>query len=147
LDRRIENEIIPMCRAHDLGIISWSPLAQGALAGRYTDASRFPEGSRATQKPIYAGRITQQGIEVSARLAKRAAERNCTPAQLAVAWVLHQPGITGAIIGPRSVDQLEDVLPAAGMKLGEPDLRFFDSLVPPGTYVANHFNTADWMKG
>ena len=147
LDRRIENEIVPMCRAYDLGIITWSPLAQGVLAGRYTDDSRFPEGSRATQKPIYAERITQQGIEISARLAKRAAEKNCTPAQLAVAWVLHQPGITGAIIGPRSVGQLEDLLPAAGMKMEESDFRFCDALVPPGTYASSHFNTSNWMKG
>jgi aryl-alcohol dehydrogenase-like predicted oxidoreductase len=147
LDRRIENEIIPMCRAYDLGIISWSPLAQGALAGRYTDASRFPEGSRATQGPIYAGRITQQGIEISARLAKRASERSCSPAQLAVAWVLHQPGVTGAIIGPRSLEQLEDLLVAGEMKMEESDFSFCDSLVPPGTYVSNHFNTSNWMKG
>jgi aryl-alcohol dehydrogenase-like predicted oxidoreductase len=147
LDRRIENEIIPMCRAYDLGIISWSPLAQGTLAGRYADATRFPEGSRAAQNPIYAERVTQQGIEVGTHLAKRASEKNCTQAQLAVAWILHQPGITGAIIGPRSPEQLEDLLPAAAVKMEESDFRFCDSLVPPGTYVSNHFNSANWMKG
>ena len=146
LDRRIENEIIPMCRAYDLGIITWSPLAQGVLACRYKDASKLPKGSRGTQRSIYAERITQKGIEVSFELAKRAAEKGCTVAQLALAWVLNQPGITGAIIGPRNLEQFESLLPAINIKLKESDFNFCDALVPPGSYVSNHFNTSNWMK-
>jgi aryl-alcohol dehydrogenase-like predicted oxidoreductase len=146
LDRRIENEIVPVCKAYDLGLITWSPLAQGVLAGRYTDPSDLPEGSRGTQKRIYAERITQKGIEVSSKLAERAKGKGCTVAQLAVAWILRRPGITGAIIGPRTLGQLEDLLPSADIKLDEPDLRFCDELVPPGTNVSNHFNTSLWMK-
>jgi aryl-alcohol dehydrogenase-like predicted oxidoreductase len=146
LDRRIENEIIPMCKAYELGLITWSPLAQGILAGRYTDPSNLPEGSRGSHKRIYAERITQKGIEVSLRLAERAKGKGWTVAQLAVAWVLNQPGITGAIIGPRTLGQLEDLLPSADIKLDEFDLRFCDELVPPGTNVSNHFNTSLWMK-
>jgi aryl-alcohol dehydrogenase-like predicted oxidoreductase len=146
LDRRIENEIIPMCRAHDLGIITWSPLAQGVLACRYEDASNLPEGSRGTQRTVYAERITQRGIEVSFELAKRAAEKGCTVGQFAVAWVLNQPGITGAIIGPRTLEQFESLVPAIDIKLEESDFTFCDALVPPGSYVSNHFNTSNWMK-
>jgi aryl-alcohol dehydrogenase-like predicted oxidoreductase len=146
LDRRIENEIVPMCQAYDLGIITWSPLAQGVLACRYKDPSNLPKGSRGTQKPIYAERITQRGIEVSFELAKRAAEKGCTVAQLAVAWVLNQPGITGAIIGPRNLKQFESLLPTVDIQFEESDFTFCDSLVPPGTYVSNHFNTSFWMK-
>ena len=146
LDRRIENEIVPMCQAYDLGLITWSPLAQGVLAGRYTDPSNLPEGSRGTQKRIYAERITQKGIEVSLKLEERAKGKGCTVAQLAVAWILNQPGITGAIIGPRTLGQLEDLLLSADIMLDEPDLKFCDALVPPGTYVSNHFNTSNWMK-
>ena len=79
LDRRIENEIVPMCRAYDLGIITWSPLAQGVLACRYKDPSVLPEGSRGTQKPIYAERITPQGIQVGFELAKKAEEKEKSP--------------------------------------------------------------------
>ena len=146
LDRRIENEIVPMCQAYDLGLITWSPLAQGVLAGRYTDPSNLPEGSRGTQKRIYAERITQKGIEVSLKLEERAKGKGCTVAQLAVAWILNQPGITGAIIGPKTLEQLEDLLLSADIKLDESDFKFCDALVPPGTYVSNHFNTSNWMK-
>ena len=146
LDRRIENEIVPMCRAYDLGILSWAPLAHGVLAGRYTDASKLPEGSRGTLRSVYRDRITQEGVEVGLKFAKRAEEKGCSAAQLAVAWILHQPGITGAILGPRNMEQFETLLPAADLALHEEDLRFCDTLVPPGTHVTSYFNTSLWMK-
>lgn len=145
LDRRIENEILPMCRSFDLGIIAWSPLAHGVLAGRYTDASNLPEGSRGTIRNVFRERITQAGVEVGIQFAGKAAEKGCTAAQLAVAWVLHQPGITGTIIGPRNTEQLESLLPVLDISLDEDDLSFCDDLVPPGSYVTNYFNTTDWM--
>lgn len=145
LDRRAELQIFPMCRAYDMGVLSWSPLAQGVLAGRYTDAANIPAGSRGAFKPIYAERITQPGIEIAQKLAARAAQIGCTPPQLAVAWVIHQPGVTGAIIGPRTPAHLKDLLPAAEVALAEDDLRFCDSLVPPGRNVSDHFNTSGWM--
>lgn len=145
LDRRAEHEIFPMCKAYDMGVISWSPLAQGVLANRYTDANQIPPGSRGALKPIYAERITQEGIEVARKLAGHARQKGCTLPQLALAWVLHQPAITGAIIGPRTLTHLKDLLPAAGLRLIEEDLRFCDSLVPPGRNVSNHFNTSGWM--
>lgn len=144
LDRRAEQEIIPMCLAYDLGIISWSPLAQGVLAGRYQDAAQLPAGSRGAFKEIYGERITQKGIEISRALAKRAAAKPCTLPQLAVAWILAQPGISGAIIGPRTLAHLQDLLPAAELRLDQSDLDFCDSLVPPGTNVCDHFNTCRW---
>jgi 1-deoxyxylulose-5-phosphate synthase len=146
LDRRIENELVPMCQAYDLGIITWSPLAQGVLAGRYKDPLDLPKGSRGTQRALYAERITGEGIRVAFELAERVQRKGCTMAQFAVAWILHQPGITAAIIGPRSIDQFEDLLSSAGIKLDDSDLKFCDGLVPPGMNVSNHFNTSGWMK-
>ena len=145
LDRRIENEIIPMCQAYDLGIISWAPLAHGVLAGRYTDASELPEGSRGTLRSVYRERITPAGVEVGIKLAKHAGQKGCSAAQLAVAWIIHQLGITGAIIGPRNMDQFESLLPAVDVKLNEDDLKFCDELVMPGTFVTSYFNTSKWM--
>lgn len=63
LNRRIENETLPRCQAYDLGIIAWSPLAQGILAGGYTDASNLPNGSRGAQPKVFRERITQADIE------------------------------------------------------------------------------------
>ena len=144
LDRRAENEIVPMCKAYDLGIISWSPLAQGVLADRYQDANNLPEGSRGASKKIYGDRITQKGIEVAQQLAERARQKGCTLPQLAVAWILHQPGISGAIIGPRTWEHLSDLLPAADVHLDASDNKFCDTLVAPGTNVSDHFNTCRW---
>ncbi len=65
LDRRIENELIPMCQAHGLGTLTWGPLAHGVLAERYTDADTYPEDSRAAFRGgFYADRVTARGIEV-----------------------------------------------------------------------------------
>ena len=144
LDRRVEEEIVPMCRAYDMGIICWSPLAQGVLAGRYQDAADFAPGSRGAFKAIYAERITQTGIEVAQKLAKRAADKACSLPQLAVAWVLHQPGVTASIIGPRTLAHLKDLLAAADLSLDDSDLSFCDQLVKPGAFVSDHFNTAGW---
>lgn len=146
LDRRIENEIVPMCRAYDLGIISWAPLAHGVLAGRYTNASKLPDGSRGTLRKVYRDRITQKGVEVGRKFAKRAEEKGCSAAQLAVAWTLHQPGITAAILGPRNIEQFESLLPAVEVVLNEDDLQFCDTLVAPGTHVTSYFNTSLWMS-
>jgi aryl-alcohol dehydrogenase-like predicted oxidoreductase len=145
LDRRIEQEIVPMCKAYDMGIISWSPLAQGVLAGRYQDAAEIPPGSRGAFKNIYAERITQPGIEVARQLAEHAVDKGCSLPQLAVAWVLHQPGITASIIGPRTPAHLKDLLAAAELGLDDADLAFCDQLVKPGAFVSDHFNTAGWQ--
>jgi aryl-alcohol dehydrogenase-like predicted oxidoreductase len=144
LDRRIENEIIPMCQEYDLGIICWSPLAQGVLAGRYQDAANIPAGSRGAFKKIYGDRITQKGIEVAQELANRAQQKGCSLPQIAVAWILHQPGISGTIIGPRTLGHFVELLLAADVHLDESDLAFCDQLVPGGFYVSDHFNTCGW---
>jgi aryl-alcohol dehydrogenase-like predicted oxidoreductase len=135
-----------MCRAYDLGILAWAPLAHGVLAGRYTDASKLPEGSRGTLRTIYRDRITREGIEVGMKLVKRSEGKGCTAAQFAVAWVLHQPGVTASILGPRNLEQLESLLPSVDIRLTDDDLKFCDTLVLPGTHVTSFFNTSRWMK-
>jgi aryl-alcohol dehydrogenase-like predicted oxidoreductase len=147
LDRRIENELVPLCQAYGLAIIPWSPLAMGLLAGRYTDASSYPAGSRASLRGgIYAERVTARGIEVGQKFVQLAQEHQLSPAQLAVLWVKEQPGITAPIIGPRTVEQLEHFLPVLEMQLDEAMRAACDELVPPGSAVANFHNTAGWMK-
>ncbi len=146
LDRRIENEIVPMCEAFNLGIISWSPLAQGVLAGKYNSARILPKGSRGTQKNVFAERITEQGINTSISLAGYLQQKNKNLVPFSVAWVLKQKNITGAIIGPRTFKQFQELLEAENTVVDKEDLDFCDSLVPQGHFVSNHFNTSGWMK-
>lgn len=147
LDRRIENELIPMCRAYGLGIIAWSPLAMGMLTGRYSSDADFPKNSRAAIRGgIYAERISPRGIETGNRFVQLAAEAGIPPAQLAILWVKDQEGITAPLIGPRTIEQLEELLPVAEMNLSDETRKACDELVPPGCAVANFFNSALWMK-
>ena len=145
LDRRIENELVPLCVEHGLGLMPWSPIAQGVLTGRYANATVFPEGSRAAYRGgIYAERINQPGIDVGNRFVALAREAGIPPAQLAVLWVKDQPGITAPIIGPRTTSHLEDLLPVGDMRLSDDVREACDELVPPGGMVANFHNSAGW---
>ena len=145
LDRRIENELVPLCQEYGLGLFPWSPIGQAVLTGRYAKADVFPEGSRAAYRGgIYAERITQAGIEVGARFVALAKEAGIPPVQLAVLWVKDQPGVTAPIIGPRTLAHLEDYLPVGEMELTEDVRRACDELVPPGGMVANFLNSAGW---
>ncbi|MDX2512123.1 MAG: aldo/keto reductase [Desulfobacterales bacterium] len=146
LDRRIENEVVPMCQNYNMGIITWSPLAQGTLAGRYKTADDYPVNSRATTKSIYAERITHAGINVALKVKNRARAKGQSPTALSVSWILHQPAITSVIIGPRTPAHLDDLVSAQEIPLLPEDLAWFDTLVPPGTYVSDHHNTAGWCQ-
>ncbi len=147
LDRRIENELVPMCQAYGLGIITWSPLAQGVLAGRYASATDLPADSRgALRGGIYSERINEPGIKVGNELVRLAREQGMSAAQLATLWVKDQPGITAPLIGPRTVEHLEHMLPVLEMTLSDELAAACDELVPPGGAVASFFNTAAWMK-
>jgi len=147
LDRRIENEMVPFCQEYQLGLFPWSPLAMGILAGRYADADKTPKASRAALRGgIYAERVTARGIEVGSRFVQLAKDRGISPAQLAVLWVKDQPGITAPLIGPRTLEQLEHFLPVMEMQLDDQTRAACDTLVPPGSAVADFHNSAPWMK-
>ncbi len=148
LDRRIENELIPLCQKYDLAIIPYSPLATGVLAGRYPQTENYPEGSRAQNwdKDLSKSRITQRGIDVGNAVRKMAEERGLTASQLALLWTKDQPGVTAPIIGPRTLTQLEDALGIMDMNLDSADYPLFDALVHPGNAVADFHNNNDWMK-
>jgi aryl-alcohol dehydrogenase-like predicted oxidoreductase len=147
LDRRVENELVPLCKAHGLGLIPWSPMAMGLLAGRYRDPASYPADSRASLRGgIYAERVGAAGIEVGRAFVALAEQTGIPPAQLAVLWVKDQDGVTAPLVGPRSVDQLEHLLPVLEMTLSDELRDACDALVPPGSAVANFHNTAGWMK-
>lgn len=147
LDRRIENELIPLAQKYNLAILPWSPLAGGILAKRYSSTTEFPDGSRAGRGwKQFQDRVTDRGVQVAEALSQMAAERGLTTAQLALLWVKDQPGVTSPIVGPRTLQHLEDFLPVMAMKLSDADRPLFDALVHPGNAVADFHNSNDWMK-
>jgi 1-deoxyxylulose-5-phosphate synthase len=146
LDRRIENELVPLCEKHGLGLLPWSPLAAGILAGRYDDAERIPEGSRAARRPQFRERVTPAAVDVARRLEELASERGLTTAQLALLWVKDQPGVTAPIVGPRTRAQLDDALGVLDRALDDEARVACDELVPAGSAVADFHNTSGWMR-
>jgi aryl-alcohol dehydrogenase-like predicted oxidoreductase len=148
LDRRIENELVPLCQKYDLAILPWSPLAMGILAGRYAQVDTYPEDSRARlwDSSAVKARITQRGLDVGQAVSRMAQERGLNASQLALLWTKDQPGITAPIIGPRTLAHLEDALGILDKTFEEADRPLFDELVRPGNAVADFHNSNDWMK-
>ncbi|MBN1936419.1 MAG: aldo/keto reductase [Anaerolineae bacterium] len=148
LDRRVENELIPLALKHGLAILPWSPLAGGILTAKYPVDGLAPEGSRGARSDggLFNERITRRGREVAQQIAHMAQERSLTAAQLALLWVKDQPGVTAPIIGPRTMAHLETMLPVLDMVLADQDRPLFDALVHPGNAVADFHNSNEWMK-
>jgi aryl-alcohol dehydrogenase-like predicted oxidoreductase len=123
LDRGAELELLPVCRNEGVGVIAWSPLAGGWLSGKYTrDLDGPPAGARVDDEE-WAGRNTDRTWRVIETVLAVAAEVDRTPAQVALRWVLQQPGMTGPIIGARTPEQLTDNLGAAGWDLDDDQFR------------------------
>jgi aryl-alcohol dehydrogenase-like predicted oxidoreductase len=151
LDRRIENELIPLCQKYGIALLPWSPLAGGILAGRYTTNGKgdgkFPEGSRALRMgAMFQDRVTERGLSAAQRISELAHERGMTASQFALLWCKDQPGITSPILGPRTMAHLEDALAIADKKLEDADRALLDELVHPGMAVADFHNSNEWMK-
>ena len=147
LDRRIENELIPLALKYNLAILPWSPIAMGLLAGKYLPGAEAPAGSRLAEGRNFMNeRVNPTGREIGAKMVELARERGLTASRLALLWCKDQPGITAPIIGPRTLAHLEDALPVLNMKLKDEDRPIFDNLVHPGNAVADFYNSAWWMK-
>jgi aryl-alcohol dehydrogenase-like predicted oxidoreductase len=145
LDRRVEREVVPLARQYGLGLLPWSPLAMGMLAGRYQDAQALPERSRAgSVGGIYAERVTPAAVARGLELLPVAAARDLTPAQLALLWVKDRPEVTAPIIGPRTRAHLDDALPVMEMTLDDETSAALDVIYPPGSVHADFHNSSGW---
>jgi aryl-alcohol dehydrogenase-like predicted oxidoreductase len=124
LDRHVEKQHLAFCRAQGLGMIVYSPLAQGVLTNKYA-AGRVPEGSRATTKFAHfltgEKALTPENVAAAERFAAWCAPRLLEPAPVALAWVLGRPQVTSAIIGATRIEQLEQNLKAIEVKLSPDD--------------------------
>ena len=126
-DRMIELEVIPACRAYGLGLIPWSPLAGGLLGGVLQKAN---EGRRASERMQNMVEKHRAQLEAYEKLCQELGEK---PADVALAWLLHNPVVTAPIIGPRTMDQLQGSLRALEIKLSPETLARLDQIWPgPG---------------
>jgi aryl-alcohol dehydrogenase-like predicted oxidoreductase len=118
ISREIELETLPLCRANDIAVLPWSPLGGGVLTGKYTTADSVPTDTRLGDSQMQAARrLTEHNLAVADAIGQVAAELGKTPAQVALNWVLHRPGVTAPILGARTLSQLEDNLGAEGWQL------------------------------
>jgi aryl-alcohol dehydrogenase-like predicted oxidoreductase len=149
LDRRIENELVPLALKHQLALIPWAPMAQGLLAGRYQANQAAPEESRLGRSgpdSIYGDRMKTPAMMAGDNFTALAKTTGKTPGQLGLLWCKDQPGITAPIFGPRTMEQLQDVLPVLEMTLSPEERAACDAINPPGSAVADFHNSTGWMK-
>jgi len=138
LVRGVEADVLPVCRRYGMGVIPWSPLAGGWLSGRWRKGQDAPDSTRAQRLP---GRYdlsipaNLRKLEVADQLAALADDAGMTLIDMALAFVIRHPAVTAAIVGPRTMEQLESQLTATDVQLGDAVLDRIDEIVPPGTNV------------
>lgn len=139
LDRRVERELLPMAQSYGFGIIPWSPLAGGLLTGKYRRDQAAPEDARYADtkgRPWMERRLTEGVYDVVEMLEPIAQGKGCTLSQLVLAWVIQRPGVTSPIIGPRTLQQLEDNLGALEVTFSKEELQKIDEMIPEGSTFA-----------
>jgi aryl-alcohol dehydrogenase-like predicted oxidoreductase len=135
LVRGIESDVLPTCLRHGMGVIPWSPLAGGWLSGRYRKGADIPQTHRAERIPRRYDMAlpgNRRKLEAADALAGVAEEAGLSLIHLALAFVIRHPAVTAAIIGPRTMEQLESQLGAAEVELAGDVLDRIDEIVPPG---------------
>lgn len=147
LDRRVERELVPMAQTFGFGLIPWSPLAGGFLSGKYRRGGEGPSDGRFTLRRSQGGRASallesEAAFDAVEGLTAVADEKGCTLSQLALAWCMNQPGITSPIIGPRTMEQLEDNLGAAAVNITDADRERIDEICPPGRVVVPFYEAS-----
>ena len=128
---RPERELFELCAQRGISQIVWSPLAQGVLTGKYKPGEQPPEGSRRAsgQMGMFMGRYDDTLLERVQRLGTIAEQLGVSPAQLALAWVLHAPNVASSIIGASRPEQIEENAAASGIVLDEETLRRIDEIL------------------
>jgi aryl-alcohol dehydrogenase-like predicted oxidoreductase len=142
LNRDPEVELLPFCQKHGLGVVPYSPLARGVLSGKYRPGAAPPEGSRAARgdRRIQQAEWREESFAVAQALRPLAEARGKSLTQWALAWVLSNPIVSSAIIGPRTLEQLEDNLGALGWTLTPDEETAVNRLVPPGEHTGKGYN-------
>jgi len=138
LVRHIENDVLPTALEYGMGVIPWSPLAGGWLSGKWRKGADAPESTRAARIPKRFDMSlpeNQRKLDAADALAQLAEDSGMSLIHLALAFVINHPAVTAAIIGPRTLEQLESQIGAAEVTLSDEILDRIDEIVPPGTTI------------
>ena len=138
LVRGIESDVLPTCANYGMGVIPWSPLAGGWLSGRWRKEAAVPSSTRAERLPARFDMsllANQRKLDAAESLAQLAEQAGLSLIEMAIAFVINHPAVTAAIIGPRTMDQLESQLRATDAVLDAGLLDRIDEIVPPGTNI------------
>jgi len=140
-NRDCEVELLPMCDELGLGVVTYSPIARGVLTGKYGDGKQPPPDSRAGRgnERLMQTEYREANLGLAQKVVELAKEHGCSAAQLAVAWVMANPLVTCPIIGPRTMEQLEDNLGALEVEITPEIEAAIHELVPPGEHSGRGF--------
>jgi aryl-alcohol dehydrogenase-like predicted oxidoreductase len=129
--RDVESEILPTLAELGIALVAYSPLGRGFLCGRFTSTDQLEEGDYRRYGPRFTGENLQQNLLLAERVRELAAEKDITPGQLALAWVLHRGEHTVPIPGTKRVGYLEENLAAAAVSLSQDEVEHIAEVVPP----------------
>ena len=124
LQREPEAELLPFCLEQHIGVLAYSPIAQGLLTGKVSAGRTFPEGDIRNKNPLYRPENRAKVIEMLGRVEPLANDLGVTLGQLYTAWLVHQPGITTALVGARTEAQVHENARAGSLVLGDAALAF-----------------------
>ena len=142
VNRDPEVDLFPACEKFGVGTIIYSPLARGVLAGKYLVGQEPPEGSRAARKDlrILITELRDESFEVAQAIKPLADAHGKTMTQFSLNWVLGNPIVSSAIVGPRTMEQYVDNVGCLGWEIDDETLAKIDKLVPPGEHTGWGFN-------
>jgi len=141
VNRDIEVELLPLCQEHQIGVVSYSPLARGVLTGKYKPGEKPADGTRASRNDprMMQAEWREPSLVVAAEIAGHCDKKRVAPTQFALAWCLANPILTSVIIGPRTMAQFDDNIGCLDVIVTDEDEAFIDSLVPIGEHSGKGF--------
>jgi aryl-alcohol dehydrogenase (NADP+) len=142
MNRQPENDILPACAHHGIGVVPYSPLARGVLTGKYQPGAEAPKDTRAgrADRRMLQTEFRPETLQAAQKFKAYAEKRGVAPNLLAVAWVLNNRLISGVVAGPRTEQQWDGYVKALDCKLTREDETFVNELVTPGHPAAPGYN-------
>ena len=134
--RGVETAVLPTARRHGIGVVVWAPLNGGWLTGKYRKGQALPIGSRGEYASDHF-QVNAAKYDAAEALLALASQAGMSLTHLALSWVREHPAVTAAIIGPKTPEQLTDLLAGDHVRLGQDVLDAIDAIVPPGTNLSD----------